>query len=236
MEHKCDDLIGCVISDALDTLGQDSAVTGIRRLSSIAVLQGVCAPSSWIGRTADPTRVTCARRPSTGHRPATSSPSSSGRALTPPPGVGIWRSERKCAAWRGSSSMVPPGTSMHAESSISRSSRVAPRHAPRGAASSKWPRRAGHRGGCHGFTGRLRGRGRKRRRVCRKQRNRPGSRGAQSIMRRERAIARALREGTPVSQVMAASYEHMLDRSQSKETSTSEVQRHIEPGEPRRHE
>ena len=34
---------------------------------------------------------------------------------------------------------------------------------------------------------------------------------AESIMQRERAMARRLREGTPVSQVMAASYERMLE-------------------------
>jgi len=35
---------------------------------------------------------------------------------------------------------------------------------------------------------------------------------AESIMQRERAMARRLREGTPVSQVMAASYERMLEK------------------------
>ena len=35
---------------------------------------------------------------------------------------------------------------------------------------------------------------------------------AESIMQRERALARRLREGTPVSQVMAASYERMLEK------------------------
>jgi 4-hydroxy-4-methyl-2-oxoglutarate aldolase len=36
---------------------------------------------------------------------------------------------------------------------------------------------------------------------------------AESIVRRERAMRQALREGTPVSQVMAAGYEQMLDKS-----------------------
>jgi hypothetical protein len=35
---------------------------------------------------------------------------------------------------------------------------------------------------------------------------------AESIVQRERAIAVRLREGTPVSEVMAASYEQMLGK------------------------
>ncbi len=36
---------------------------------------------------------------------------------------------------------------------------------------------------------------------------------AEAIVAREEAIAQALREGQPISQVMGASYEHMLKKS-----------------------